>query len=80
MPKNSHRPSDGTHVGQADECSQTKALSLSEKCNNHTHSQNTMQDILKKGDRPADGVGRADEGSQANLLPLAKKYEVENYT
>ena len=32
-----------------------------------------MQNVLKKSDRPADGVGRADEGSQTNLLPLAKK-------
>ena len=32
-----------------------------------------MQNILKKSDRHADGVGRADERSQTNLLPLAKK-------
>ena len=39
MRKQSHRPSDGTHVGRADECSQTKPLPLEEKCNNNTHSQ-----------------------------------------
>ena len=32
-----------------------------------------MQNILNKSDRPADAGGRADEGSQTNLLPLAKK-------
>ena len=33
-----------------------------------------MQNILKKSGRPADGVGRVDEGSQINL-PSAKKYK-----
>ena len=34
-----------------------------------------MQNILNKSDRPADAGGRADEGSQTNLLPLAKKWK-----
>ena len=50
-------------------------LLLAEKCNNCTHLPNIPQNILKKSDRLADGVGRADEGSHTNLLPLAKKFK-----
>ena len=41
---------------------------VSEKCNNHT-LPDTTQNILKRRDMPADGVGRAGEGSQTNLQP-----------
>ena len=37
-----------------------------------------MQNMLKKSDRSADDVGRADEDTQTNLLYLGEK--IENHT